>query len=177
MSDYQAEYAEVYFIECGNFIKIGITTNLQDRIASFETATPYDIRVLAVIPSATRQTELELHRRFADAHHKGEWFRKTPGLLKFIKEQSWLSRSTATILSFPSSLICDKPAKQPKVDKPTKAKKTAPKPAKVYQRKPALTLVCHGCGQSFETSQPNRKWCAPKCRRDYRAENQNRKAA
>jgi hypothetical protein len=74
----------VYFIECGGYIKIGYTS-LKARLSSLATANPYPLKVLATV-EGDQQTEELLHNRFADAFHRGEWFRKTPELLAFIDE-------------------------------------------------------------------------------------------
>jgi hypothetical protein len=74
----------VYFVECDDFIKIGYTESVEDRVRALATATPYPLTVLATI-NGSQNTESCLHSRFADARHKGEWFRKTPELLDYIE--------------------------------------------------------------------------------------------
>ena len=78
----------VYFIESGEFIKIGFTSkSVGNRISDLSVATPHDLTVLATIPG-TLKTEAKLHRRFAPSRHKREWFRKTPELMAFIPQLS-----------------------------------------------------------------------------------------
>jgi hypothetical protein len=48
-------------------------------------ANPYPLKVLATMEGG-KQIESSLHDRFADAFHRGEWFRKTPELLAFIDQ-------------------------------------------------------------------------------------------
>lgn len=77
----------VYFIQMmhgDNPIKIGITVNIFDRLRRLQHAHAYELKVIAVIPGKGRETESELHRRFADSRLRGEWFRRTPELLEFI---------------------------------------------------------------------------------------------
>jgi hypothetical protein len=75
----------VYFIECGDYIKIGYATSIRARLCSLTTSTPYPLNVLATI-DGDKHTEAILHARFADAFHRGEWFRKTPELLALIDQ-------------------------------------------------------------------------------------------
>ena len=74
----------VYFIECGDFIKIGFTVSVEGRVRTLATAIPFPLTILATI-NGSRDTESYLHSRFAEARHKGEWFRKTPELLDYIE--------------------------------------------------------------------------------------------
>jgi len=75
----------VYFIECGDYIKIGYATSVRSRLSNLAIATPFPLKVLATI-DGDKHTESTLHTRFADAFHKGEWFRRTPELLAFIDQ-------------------------------------------------------------------------------------------
>jgi Meiotically up-regulated gene 113 len=75
----------VYFIECGDYIKVGYTGSVRARLTNLAMANPYPLKVLATM-EGSKQTESSLHDRFADAFHRGEWFRKTPELLAFIDQ-------------------------------------------------------------------------------------------
>jgi T5orf172 domain len=77
----------VYFIECGDFIKIGGATSMRSRLSGLATGNPYQLKVLATITDDTH-TESALHNRFAESFHRGEWFRKTLELMAFIAELS-----------------------------------------------------------------------------------------
>jgi hypothetical protein len=90
----QATSKVVYFLECQDFIKIGVASSLKHRISGFNTVSPYPLVVLAVV-SGDMRTEKLLHRRFASARHKGEWFRKTPELLAFIDQINDVGRAVA----------------------------------------------------------------------------------
>jgi hypothetical protein len=78
----------VYFIRCGDWIKIGWTGDLTRRLRAFETHCP-PFEVLGVIEHQTTFTEGELHRRFAsircDRGSGREWFRADLELLSHIK--------------------------------------------------------------------------------------------
>ncbi len=75
-----SQVGTVYFMEFGDRVKIGFTTNLGKR----KQAVPND-RVLATIPGTLR-TELEMHQRFAESRIHHEWFHKSPELMAFIQE-------------------------------------------------------------------------------------------
>jgi|SRR6516162_8157678 hypothetical protein len=77
----------IYFIECGDYIKIGFASSLKARLSGLTTGNPYPLKVLAII-DGDKQVERSLHDRFASAFHRGEWFRKTPELLTFIDRLS-----------------------------------------------------------------------------------------
>lgn len=77
----------VYFIQCGAFVKIGQGGNLRKRIKYIETHTPYEVRLLGVVPcfrDQCRREELALHLRFQHLHHRLEWFHLTPEITAFI---------------------------------------------------------------------------------------------
>lgn len=84
----------VYFIECGDYIKIGYTEELKQRVQALSAAIPYPITVLATM-FGNWETEKSLHRRFASSRHKGEWFRKTPDLLAFIDQINSVEKAAA----------------------------------------------------------------------------------
>ena len=64
----------VYFVKIGRkAIKIGLTTDLRGRLASFRTATLEDIQVLATFPGG-RKLEKYLHKLFADCRIRNEFF-------------------------------------------------------------------------------------------------------
>ena len=74
----------VYFIQCGDFVKIGFTRGTaESRLAAFSTASPHDFTILATVPGGQR-LEKNLHKLFAEYWHRGEWFRYEGSLLEFI---------------------------------------------------------------------------------------------
>jgi len=75
----------VYFIqsENGGPIKIGISTNVQGRLASLQTGYPYPLKVLATIPGGERE-EKGLHETFAEHRLSGEWFEPVDKLIDLI---------------------------------------------------------------------------------------------
>lgn len=66
----------VYYMELGDLIKIGTTRNIVGRVATLNPE-----QVLAVEPG-DRIQEAERHRQFAAARRHGEWFMRTPDLVR-----------------------------------------------------------------------------------------------
>lgn len=64
----------VYFLRCGDFVKIGYSTDPQRRLRYLQTATPFSFEILGA-HVGTRQHEQQLHKIFAPLRHRHEWFR------------------------------------------------------------------------------------------------------
>lgn len=64
----------VYFIYCAGFVKIGITTNLEKRMATLQIGAPWQARVVGMMVGG-RTTESFLHFVFSEHSVGGEWFR------------------------------------------------------------------------------------------------------
>lgn len=73
----------VYFVQSGSAVKIGVTEDIDKRLAALQTGTPAPICLLATIPG-NKTTESQLHKRFAADHIHYEWFRLSPELLQYI---------------------------------------------------------------------------------------------
>lgn len=67
----------VYFVQLGNRIKIGFSTNIKRRMIIVPG------RCIALMPG-TMDDEFLLHQRFMDLWDTGEWFRAEPPLMEFI---------------------------------------------------------------------------------------------
>ncbi len=78
-----AATGRVYFIGCGEFVKIGFSDRLHDRFSGLQGATPYELEVLVVLEGA-REFEQELHARFAGLRHRREWFLKQGPLAELV---------------------------------------------------------------------------------------------
>ena len=75
----------IYFVASDSqFVKIGCTGNVVERIKSLQTASPKKLRLKAILPGGF-ETESELHTMFASARSHGEWFRQTRELRWFIR--------------------------------------------------------------------------------------------
>jgi hypothetical protein len=76
----------IYFIaaEGSNQIKIGFTDkDPLDRLATLQTGNPHKLTLVATV-EGDKQTEKELHQRFASDRTNGEWFNITPRLLIYV---------------------------------------------------------------------------------------------
>lgn len=64
----------VYFIKCGNFVKIGFSKNPRERLNCLQTANPNKLKLIATI-KGNFKTEKGLHEAFSKYRHNREWFR------------------------------------------------------------------------------------------------------
>lgn len=82
-----SELTSIYFIQTGDFVKIGRCKpyGIKARLAVFQTHSPYSVHLIRVI-KADRSTEKTLHRLFSHLHHHGEWFRYSPEMLTTLEE-------------------------------------------------------------------------------------------
>lgn len=87
----------VYFIQYGNFVKIGLSGDVSKRLEHFDrTLMPEPPQPLGYMPVDGGDWELfecerALHQRFSHLRHRGEWFRDSIELRDFIAEAcaSW----------------------------------------------------------------------------------------
>lgn len=70
----------LYFIRCGDQIKIGRSVNVQKRLQALITSAGRPMQLLATISNGGDR-EPDFHRQFRDSRLRGEWFRVTPALL------------------------------------------------------------------------------------------------
>jgi hypothetical protein len=80
-------YPLVYFIQAGNSgpIKIGRTKNAQQRKHHLQLATHHDLTLLAAF-KAPFWAEGQLHHFYTQERIRGEWYRPSPRLLRYIEE-------------------------------------------------------------------------------------------
>lgn len=64
-------------------IKIGFSTDVDQRMESLKTASPFPLQLILSLPG-TMQDERNLHRLFDSCRGHGEWFTPHPDLLEFI---------------------------------------------------------------------------------------------
>lgn len=74
----------VYFIRCGQHIKIGKSNSPWKRFDGLQTSNPGELEMLAIMPGDI-EVEAELHSKFNNLLTRGEWFTATPELLRFIR--------------------------------------------------------------------------------------------
>lgn len=78
----------VYFVRCGAFVKIGLTVNIQGRLATARTFVPYPLTLAHLIPCELADMaylEAVYHEQFRPYHHRGEWFRDEGALATFLQ--------------------------------------------------------------------------------------------
>jgi hypothetical protein len=74
----------VYFMLCGNRVKIGVATKVNGRLSAIQTHNPDKIELLTCLPG-DEALESKLHSRFAKLHIRGEWFRYEGALKKYVQ--------------------------------------------------------------------------------------------
>ena len=79
----------IYFVSYhdGGPIKIGYTTNLNERMRHLQTASPYDMKLLAKVSGDTL-VERWFHAEFAEHNLRGEWFEPAQPILDEIERLS-----------------------------------------------------------------------------------------
>ncbi len=76
----------VYIIRCEQFIKIGKSTKAAGRLANLQTANPFPLETIAILDTGDgSQLERDLHKRFAQYRHRGEWFKCAGRLATWIR--------------------------------------------------------------------------------------------
>lgn len=82
-----ARYLDMYcyFIRATehDFVKIGYTTNVEARLVNLQTGCPYDLEIMHVLRGA-ESTELFFHKKFAKSHVRGEWFRLSGEIERYV---------------------------------------------------------------------------------------------
>lgn len=71
----------VYVIGFGPYVKIGITLNIEERMAQLQTPEP--VELYGLLDGWLRE-ERDLHKRFAALRLRGEWFKKDGELAEWI---------------------------------------------------------------------------------------------
>lgn len=110
----------VYFIKAGEnpTVKIGIAKNIWTRLSGIQTHNHEPVTLLALIDGG-KEIEKELHRLFKKDHIRGEWFRLSPEVLRYVaklpkpplsakeKQRDRLHQSGADKLWFDASIRSD----------------------------------------------------------------------
>lgn len=73
----------VYFVQSGDLVKIGFSTDLRKRLKTLQTACPRPIVLLHRF-QGTRDDEKRVHRRFSHLRMRGEWFAPDVVLMEFV---------------------------------------------------------------------------------------------
>lgn len=64
---------DLYVVQCGPYIKIGSTDNIDIRLVSLQSGNPYPLE-LVLYKKNEGYKEKWLHKRNKPAHHRGEWY-------------------------------------------------------------------------------------------------------
>jgi hypothetical protein len=78
----------VYFIRAGDIgpIKIGMSRNVESRLAKMQTDTPMLLKLLGCIPGGKTE-EHNLHLRLSAYRVSGEWFRPDPVVIAAVERE------------------------------------------------------------------------------------------
>ena len=84
---FQSPDAIVYAIRVNEYVKIGTTASLKNRLEDLGCGCPYEYELLAAIPGHFR-SEKAVHEYLSDERVKGEWFsgEKTEEVVKTMQE-------------------------------------------------------------------------------------------
>lgn len=74
----------IYIMRCSDYVKIGVSHNPQQRLASIKTMTPFDVEIVMTF-NGDRKLEQSLHLRFREYLHRNEWFRFDGALREWIE--------------------------------------------------------------------------------------------
>lgn len=88
----EAEYGPqadgfVYFIKCGEFVKIGRSDDPKGRLLALRIGNPFDLTLLHTVPGDAF-TEEQFHGMFATYRHRLEWFRFEGELRAWIEAET-----------------------------------------------------------------------------------------
>jgi hypothetical protein len=67
------ENTDLYLIRCGIYVKIGITTNLTERLRTIRSSNPFSLEV-EYYGLGKGYLEEYWHNEFKEKHHQGEWY-------------------------------------------------------------------------------------------------------
>jgi hypothetical protein len=74
----------IYFISAGDKIKIGFSTRPLDRLKALQTAHPGCLEIIGIMHGAF-SLERRLHEQFSRYWVRGEWFRLSPEITRYIE--------------------------------------------------------------------------------------------
>jgi hypothetical protein len=65
---------DLYMIQCGEFIKIGVTDNIKVRLTSIQSGNPYPVKLVGFWKGEGWREQM-WHEHLKEFHHSGEWFK------------------------------------------------------------------------------------------------------
>lgn len=81
------DHGWVYFLGCGDLIKIGRSKNPRRRLSVIRSSSAHEVEVLGVVVGG-EIIEAAIHDTFRHLESHGEWFRRAPDLDAFIRDFS-----------------------------------------------------------------------------------------
>jgi len=80
---------QIYFIQSGDEgpIKIGIATDVKQRMKTIDITSPNSLRLLGIMDGDLAD-EKRLHKKFRCDKVRGEWFKPTERLMRFVQENA-----------------------------------------------------------------------------------------
>ncbi|KKL86416.1 hypothetical protein LCGC14_1944980 [marine sediment metagenome] len=80
--------SSIYFIEAIGVekIKIGVTTNIEERLNTLKTGSPVELKLLGVIPGG-QESEKNIHDRLSAYRANGEWFFASTDVMEYIRKK------------------------------------------------------------------------------------------
>lgn len=75
----------VYFIRSKLGIKVGFSDDVESRLKQLQTGNACRLKLMAVIPRASRDIEQEFHLLFAKWRMEGEWFQANGPVLRTVE--------------------------------------------------------------------------------------------
>ncbi len=81
----------IYMIECQGFIKIGVASNVQDRLATMQTGCPFKLVLLTSFVSPKPYEEEEwIHALLDEYRVQGEWFKLPEAMIQhLLRDRAW----------------------------------------------------------------------------------------
>lgn len=73
----------VYFMRCGDWVKIGFSLEPMGRVAHLHTNQPHEISAVVIV-RGTREDERRAHAAVKSERLRGEWFNYTPAVANLI---------------------------------------------------------------------------------------------
>ena len=71
---YSMSKKDLYFIRCGEYVKIGSSDNVIRRLKDLQGSNPYTVKLIYFGENEGCDEEY-WHMYFKDKHHRGEWFK------------------------------------------------------------------------------------------------------
>jgi len=79
----------VYFIVCGKYVKIGISSRPKSRLYSVQVDSPFKCKLESTIKLKGKHEALELekeiHNKFSHLNKRGEWFKYNKEIKDYLK--------------------------------------------------------------------------------------------